>query len=257
MLQVFASEPLLFENRALGYKLRYDLTACEYDFSQRIFIYQGFPFFEEMVTGRSGLQRRWERRRADTYTGSLMHFMRSLYRNRLVEEHFAVRKLLKISEAEKTRVRSVYRTAMQRASPDGRLMISNTYALFPPDTAEYYRLVMQEPDKLNVLINKVLPGDSIAYGIDSLTAGLYFKDHLHVVYTEKQLPVEYNKYNPSFRPGQKVPLTSELSLTIDQPLEVLSNGSYFEGLGLLTSGYWGWWEKIANMLPYHYKPPAR
>ncbi|WP_235918591.1 hypothetical protein [Sediminibacterium soli] len=255
LLQAFADETLLFENSALGYKIKYDLISFEYDFTQRLFVYKGYPFFEEMQTSRKGLQRRWAQRREDAYKGSLMQFMRSLYRNRLVEDGFQVRRLIKIPDAEKKRVRDIYRMAIQKPQADGRMMISNAFDAFPADTAAYYRQVLQEPDKLNVLIDRVLPGDSIAYAVDSVTAGLYFTEHLQVIYPSKNMPDEFfSKYVVSSHPVLKKPVTSEATIITGQPINVLANGSYYEGTGLIISGYWGWWEKIGNMLPYNYEP---
>ena len=87
-LKAMSSEQLVIENKALGYLLKYDLIRFEFDFNTRMFIYQGYPLFEEMDTKRKGLQKRWLANREDAYYGSLMHFMRSLYRNKLIEQHF-------------------------------------------------------------------------------------------------------------------------------------------------------------------------
>jgi hypothetical protein len=46
--------------------------------------------------------------RAEAYYGSMMHFMRSLYRNKLIEEKFEVRKLIKLSSEEQKRVKAAY-----------------------------------------------------------------------------------------------------------------------------------------------------
>jgi hypothetical protein len=206
-----------------------------------------------MASSRKGLIRRRAKKREDAYYGSLMHFMRSLYRNKLLEDHFEVRRLIKVSDAEKKRVRDIYRIAIQRPMADGRMLISNAFNGFPPDSAAYYHTVLQQPDKLNILVNQVLPGDSIAYGADSVTAGFHFKDYLQVVYPLKKTPAEFFSYG---QPGivRDQPLTSEITLITGQPLYVLANGSYYEELNLLTSGYWAWWEKIGNLLPYDYQP---
>lgn len=257
ILYAFADETLVLENEALGYKLKYDLISFEYDFGRRMFFYQGYPFFEDMSPKRRAQARRWERKREDAYYGSMMHFMRSLYRNKLKEDHFEVRKLIKLSDAEKKRVTAIYRELMKGKIATGHFSMRNVLEGYPADTAEYYRKVMEEPDKLNVLVNQVLTGDSIAYAADSVTAGLYFNHHLQVVYPPKKMPKEYGVYyrHPAYAPVG--PLTSEITLTVDRPLNVLANGSFYDGVGLLSSGYWGWWEKVGNMLPYDYWPPKK
>lgn len=256
VLRAFADEPVILENKALGYILKYDLKTFEYNYSTRIFYFQGYPLFEEMETGRKRIERRWDEKRADAYYGSLMHFMRSLFRNKLVEEGFEVRKLIKISEEEKKRVRALYNKRAYTNS-SGRIVVNDSLlGDGNADSAQYYRKVMSQPEKMNVLINTILPGDSIAFAIDSFTAGLFFEDHLQVIYLYKQVPDEYVQANRlSVQP--KMTVMSEIFLPRKKTIAVLANGSYYEGIDLISSGYWGWWEKLATMLPYDYKPPAR
>lgn len=254
-LKAIANDRLVIENRALGYVLKYDLTRFEYDFGTRIFLYQGYPLFEEMETKRKGLQKRWAENREDAYYGSVMHFMRSLFRNKLVEQDFEVRKLIKLPDAEKKRVRALYRAQAVNAAINGTVMVDGQLPGLRRDSAAYYRKVMNEPESMNVLINTILPGDSIAYALDSATVGLEFNDYLQVVYTKKKTPPEYQKMLP--RGVTSILLTSELFRTSANPIMVLASGNYFEGTDLITSGYWAWSEKIANLLPNEYWPSPK
>lgn len=254
-LKAIANDRLVIENRALGYVLKYDMTRFEYDFGTRIFLYQGYPLFEEMETKRKGLQKRWAENREDAYYGSVMHFMRSLFRNKLVEQDFEVRKLIKLPDAEKKRVRALYRAQAVNAAINGTLMVDGQLPGLRRDSAAYYRKVMNEPESMNVLINTILPGDSIAYALDSATVGLEFNDYLQVVYTKKKTPPEYQKMLP--RGVTSILLTSELFRTSANPIMVLASGNYFEGTDLITSGYWAWSEKIANLLPNEYWPSSK
>jgi hypothetical protein len=255
-LQAFADEPLQIENKALGYKLRYDLVKFEYDFNTRVLYFQGYPFFTEMETDRPAQQRRWERNREGTYLGSLMHFMRSLFRNRLLEQKFEVRRLVKVSDDEKKRVRGIMQAAMRGAVQQGtRVILDKKYAVPNTDSAAYYSMVMYEPDKLSVLGSELVPGDSIAFGIDSVTAGFRFKNYLHVTYPPKKEPAEYR--NVFHRGSIDTPISSELVLQNNRFISVLANGTFYEGIDLLTSGYWAWSEKVGNMLPYEYWPEKR
>lgn len=254
-LEVIANDRLVIENHALGYVLKYDLTRFEYDFGTRIFLYQGYPLFEEMESKRSGRLKRWAANREDAYFGSVMHFMRSLYRNKLVEQHFEVRRLIKIPDAEKKRVKALYRSQAVNAAINGTVMLDGQLPGLRRDSAAYYRKVMNEPESMNVLINKILTGDSIAYALDNATVGLGFPDYLQVVYTQKRTPPEYQKMLP--RGVYSIPLTSELVRTSPNPIMVLASGNYFEGTDLITSGYWAWSEKIANLLPNEYWPVTK
>ena len=254
-LKAIANDRLVIENRALGYVLKYDMTRFEYDFGTRIFLYQGYPLFEEMETKRKGLQKRWAENREDAYYGSVMHFMRSLFRNKLIEQDFEVRKLIKLPDAEKKRVRALYRAQAVNAAINGTLMVDGQLPGLRRDSAAYYRKVMNEPESMNILINTILTGDSIAYALDSATVGLDFNDYLQVVYTKKKTPPEYQKMLP--RGVTSILLTSELFRTSANPIMVLASGNYFEGTDLITSGYWAWSEKIANLLPNEYWPSSK
>ena len=256
ILRAFTDEPIVLENRALGYILRYDLKVFEYNYGTRIFYFQGYPLFEDIETDRKRLLNRWERNRTEAYYGSMMHFMRSLFRNQLIEEGFEIRKLIKVSEEEKKRVRNIYNSKTYINSNGNIVVNDSLLANGNKDSADYYRKVMRQPEKMAVLINQLLPGDSIAFAIDSFTAGLYFDDHLQVTYKYKQVPDEYVRTN-SLSVQPKTPVVSEIVLPRKNAIAVLANGSYFEGLDLITSGYWGWWEKLATMLPFDYKPPKK
>ncbi len=111
---------------------------------------------------------------------------------------------------------------------------------------------MREPDVRDVVSLARLRGDSIAYAVDSVTAGVYFPDHLSVVYTKAKPPAEYKLF---FSEGQPA-MSSQIVLINDKPVEVQANGLYFNPLDLMSNGYWAWAEKIANMLPFDYELPA-
>ncbi|MEM8558557.1 MAG: carboxypeptidase-like regulatory domain-containing protein [Bacteroidota bacterium] len=76
MLKASAREPLVIENRALGYRIRYSLTAFEAEPNRNFFT--GEPLFEEMEP-EDGIQRaQWEANRRKAYLGSPRHLLRSL-----------------------------------------------------------------------------------------------------------------------------------------------------------------------------------
>ena len=255
-LKAYADDRLVIENKALGYGLKYELTRFEYNFTTRMLYYQGYPLFEELETGRKSLLKRWIRNREDAYYGSMMHFMRCVFRNNLIEEGFEVRKLIVLSVTEKKRVKAIYQSQINKSAAQGTTIgINKSIGNDNGDSAAYYRKVIQQPDQMNVLINKILPGDSIAYGIDSITAGLDFTDHLQVRYAAKMFPPEYGK--SALRAVSKGPITSDIFLSSGKPVAVLANGSYFEGIDLVSSGFWGWWERMGNMLPFEYWPPPK
>jgi hypothetical protein len=256
ILYVTADDRLDIENRFLGYHLKYDLVSFEFNMRTHVMVYQGYPLFKDIETKRNGLKKRWLANREDAYYGSMMHFMRSLYRNKLIEQEFEVRRLIKVSDAEKERVSKIYRAQMvTQMGMGGNIVIGNVNEDINPDSAAYYRKVMQKPESMNVLINRVLTGDSIAYAIDSTIAGFNFKDYLHIVYKPKIAPLEY--YWSIHQAYIKAPISSEIRRTSTDPIMVWSNGTYHEGTTMVSSGYWGFAEKIAELLPIDYWPPPK
>ena len=95
VLEAVADEPLIIENKALGYRIKYDLEEYSYDSSEHILYFEGFRFFEDMAKDMTKIPRRWIGNRRQAYQGSIMHFMRALYHNKLKEEGFEVTRLTK------------------------------------------------------------------------------------------------------------------------------------------------------------------
>lgn len=242
-LRVIAIAPLVIENNALGYKVTYQLENFRYDFKTRYLLYAGFPFFEHMK-GSDRKRRKWEREREEVYYGSMLQFMRAVYRNKVIEEGFEIRRMKKIPNAEKQRVKMVYKTSV-RVDNMGRMI-----SAINGDSSAYYNHIMSQDDYKSIIGQAILSGDSIAYAIDSTIAGVYFEDYLLVTYKHKKVPIEFKQLYPRSSDA----LVSEITLVNSKPVEVFSNGAYFDPEELLSSGYWGWWEKMGTMLPFDYHP---
>jgi len=245
-LSAYANEPLIIENKALGYTIRYQLEMFKYDFNTKYLTYAGYPFFQPMK-GSIGKQRRWENSRKEAYFGSIMHFMRAVYRNKIIDEGFEIHPLQKIPNAEKARVRAIYANNTQRKRAEG----DKIEITISKDSSEYYNKVMQQSDYMDVVINTPLTGDSIAYAIDSTTAGMDFKNYLLITYKKKFVPKEYLQQVPKAGGA----MTSQITLINNKPIEIQANGSYFNPIDLLGLGYWTWSEKISTLLPFNYMPP--
>jgi hypothetical protein len=112
VLTAIGFEPLIIENKALGYTIRYQLEDFSFDFKTNFLYYAGYPLFQEMDGGLVK-KRRWEDARSKAYLGSMMHFMRSVFRNTIAQESFDVFALKKVFNAEKARVKSVYRSRIK------------------------------------------------------------------------------------------------------------------------------------------------
>lgn len=99
-LKVVAAEPLLIENRALGYNIKYALDSFTYEYHTEVSVYTGSPLFEEKTSTDSVQIIKWNIARQNAYKGSLLHFMRSLYERRLKEEGFEIQFLVNINDKD-------------------------------------------------------------------------------------------------------------------------------------------------------------
>ncbi len=87
-LSATASEPLIIENRALGYRLQYYLK--EFFYYGSTIKYDGEPSFTELVPTDSIEWQRWLMNREAAFNGSQRHFLLSLMAGRVHEEGFEV-----------------------------------------------------------------------------------------------------------------------------------------------------------------------
>lgn len=249
-LTVIALEPIQIENKSLGYNITYQLEGFSYDFKTNYLLYQGYPFFQP-AKGGAARQRQWEARRKEVYEGSVMHFMRSLYRNQIMEDGFQVRRLQKVPNEEKIRVKAAKLVYTKRTTtPEGTMFITD---ITPADSVAYFNRIMAQPDVFDVIGKTVLPGDSIAYAVNSTTAGLHFDDYLLVIYNKKEAPEAYVKMFPK----SGTAMASQVLLVNGLDVEVQANGSYFNPVDLLSLGYWAWSEKMATLLPIDYLLPQK
>jgi len=86
--EAFARAPLLIENRALGYRIRYHLDA--FRASGGTVRWDGEPFFEPLRPADSTEAAAWATNRQHAYSGSMRHFLRALQSDRLREAGFTV-----------------------------------------------------------------------------------------------------------------------------------------------------------------------
>lgn len=90
VFEVTCPEPVIVENRALGYRIFYDLQAFRVDYRHNTLLMGGYPRFEELAARDKYQERQWERARQLAYYGSVMHFFRSYKKRQLGDEHFIV-----------------------------------------------------------------------------------------------------------------------------------------------------------------------
>jgi len=87
-LIAYALKPLQIRNDALGFMITFHLERFEFYRKTGTVLYTGTFIFQDSAAGSSG--RLQERRRKNTYHGSIMHFFRALWENDLTARGFSV-----------------------------------------------------------------------------------------------------------------------------------------------------------------------
>jgi len=90
ILSAYSHGNLIVKNKALGYIVRYQLEEFLYEGKAGRLTYIGYSGFEDL-NANSRKEQKWERNRREAYEGSIMHFMRALYKERVADEGFEVR----------------------------------------------------------------------------------------------------------------------------------------------------------------------
>lgn len=234
-LVAFSDEPLVIENKALGYNITYQLEDFEINFKARTSVYAGYPFFEEIDKGRKGLMDRWQNARNKAYYGSMMHFMRSIYTDSLLQNGYEVRRMKRTRNYEKDRVRKIY-------NPAGAISDSNSY----------YESILRQRDDIDTYGKSILSADSLLQGSNEQFKFIYFPDYLFVTYKKE---MEEMAYLESRMERRKAGYQYSYVLLVEpETIAIDVNGNYYPPRNVMTSSYWGWSEKIADLLPIDFQP---
>lgn len=200
LLYGYADEPLIIENKSLGYRIYVSLSDFNYNLSTRDVDYAVYSFFTEMK-GTDEEEREWNQNREKVYAFSLMHFMRALYANNLKNEGYEVRLLERKQNTEKQRIQDIYRRrfATIRDSLSGRQLRDNDInklldKTLSRDSVKYYRKILAQDDRTDKLHPEPLKFKDIVHTTDSNTAIVHFSDWLQVTYKKAKEPEEYYAY---------------------------------------------------------------
>ena len=114
-----AKEFLQIDNDALGYRLKYYGLQFAYNDEDGSISYYGQPVFEEMTPRDERQRQQWAANRLTAYTGSFMHFLRSVYNNRLEAEGFLAQQMMVVPNPRYERADSSSARALLARRPDG------------------------------------------------------------------------------------------------------------------------------------------
>ena len=109
-LKILTKEDLVITNKALGYKIRYQLDSFTYEYNTEIITFSGYPRFEEL-TGNGDEIQIWEKNRKKAYYGSRMHFMRSWYDSSLTAQGYAMEQMTDLKSISGDAISNPYDTS--------------------------------------------------------------------------------------------------------------------------------------------------
>ncbi|ARA93472.1 hypothetical protein AWN76_010100 [Rhodothermaceae bacterium RA] len=216
-----ATEPLLIDNHALGYRLEVHLDAFQARTQgrNRTIRYRGRVGFTEMRPESRRQARRWAARRERAYNGSLRHFLTALAADRLYQEGF----FLLREGADYTA--SYQGVPGSRATP--RVSAVDPAEVVGPGALPFERTLAFQGD-LKVIYGKEPPDD--AYVAFREYAGWKIR-------TDEDQQVSW--------------------IALNQPTVTFTVDGHVEDAYALTKiGYW-YVERVAEMLPREYEPPRR
>jgi len=93
LLEATTDDFLIIENKSLGYRIKYLLRNFRYNKETGVTSYDGESMFEDLE-GSDKEKNNWIANRKEAYEGSLMHYLRSLYKNTLTQEGFATHEVM-------------------------------------------------------------------------------------------------------------------------------------------------------------------
>ena len=261
----YCDEPLIFENKALGYTIKYQLENFEVNFKEHSSAFSGYPFFEEIEKKRKGLQNKWRQKRDKAYYGSMMHFMRSLYLDSLHKEGFEVRRMVKVPNFEKQRVKRIYVPQWRPPGSSNVRVITTssgmniqapqkiiTDSTLSADSVRYYERVLEQKDFNEVYGRAILTADSLIVKTENDYKILFFNDYLYITYKNEFEEEAYLRFY-----GENRSVTFQRSLiwlTNSEGVGIYQNGTYYPPQSVYSMAYWGWSEKMADFLPVDYEP---
>ena len=244
-----AKEFVQIDNEALGYRLKYYGLYFASNDEDGSISYYGQPVFEELKPRDERQRKQWMANRLTAYTGSFMHFLRSVYNNRVQAEGFLTQQII-VGPNPRFERADEKRRALLASRPDNKFTAAEQDSLDKwEDMAPVIATLNQTP----------LPIDSIRrVGPNGKRTFLRFTGELQVAhFGEAPDPLYKRPMSPLGYPKIPYPVKRQVSRLKLQGREaaIQANGSLLNPLDVYNGEYWGF-EKIGEFLPFDYMPPT-
>ena len=156
-LTVKADEPIIIENKLLGYKVSFQLIEFRSNYNEGTVSFYGHPFFTPLhETDEKKLNKILSNRR-EAYHGSLMHFMCDVYEDKLADESFIVKATVTKPNIEKERVIQLHDFTIKTDAYSKFIFFTNTmeveYTGNGGRKTEVSEIMLNTPKPLEILKN--------------------------------------------------------------------------------------------------------
>jgi len=214
VFEAYAAEPLIIENKALGYRLTYLLEDYRVFMKEGFSTFYGFSAFEEIEAKSKRKKNKYTKQRNNAYYGSLQHFFHEMYNDNVLNAGFEIYHAYDL---------------------DGVGRVIN------PEQLEVSKIMREELDGQI----KILEFKDFLY--------VYYKNEKessnYLLHTQGSLKIE--KVNDKSTRGSQnswIKMRDEATL-----IEFESNGYVRNPMDFYSYGYWGY-EKIGDMMPINFTP---
>ena len=252
-LVAYAKQPIVVENMATGYRIKYYLYHFEYASRSGLFNIYGLPQFEEMTAKNERQTKNWQKERQRIYEGSLLHFMRAWRSQAWRENDFKVSRLFRIPNKKRppeeylsAKINELRKRQLTNGQSTIRLNFSSATTNFKEDSLSYFYRLRNLPKEVDSIVNEKLTGTEF---MSSQTGEANYQGLLAVQYDRLEDPIYAQTVA---RREQRVKQRSILHVLA--PLKIYSNGYYQDVRGVFLENYWSWSEKISTLLPLDYEP---
>ena len=249
VVHAYSNAPLIIKNKALGYIIKYQLEDFVYNPNTGISGYAGYSTFEDMAVQNNSKSKKWHKNREEAYKGSILHFMRSLYSNKVSVNGFDVHEKIRVYAKD-----SAFNLIYKYPIPSLVRVGDKIYKIKSPNNDTHY---FEIKDTLR-LVDYIDLIDTAAFSFKKASTmdlskkqrSFYFRDYLEVSYKNAFEKSDYLRYN-LLPLNSKLPQSSDIYLSVEELLLIEEDGMYFNPVNPLVSGYFAW-PKIAGTLPSDY-----
>ncbi|MCH7974826.1 MAG: carboxypeptidase-like regulatory domain-containing protein [Bacteroidetes bacterium] len=221
-----SQKPLIIINKALGYKIEYDLI--HFELYEDYVKYSGFPKFSLLKTSNPDTLELWKFNRQKVYNGSLRHFLHAICKNYSI-------------------------TGKKLPSPENE--INNSIKTDNGYNPEYLDYNFVEKNGFEVLYRSWLePRFGIKPIIFYVNTNQYIKptknsNEMYLKF-ENYFEVQYQNLNKEKFPEDNDNKISWIKLEKDSVI-IDKLGRYYETFGIKSYGFWAT-QRLADTLPYEY-----